>query len=164
MDVRGTGVKTAPALSFPQAPFFCGPSGVLCRCSGHTDLARGLLRLKWYKRFIRLQRHLAVQGALDARVSLHSRLEARPLRNTAAAYFAPTLRARCFAPSLAFGSGICFSGLSVSGRLVHCLIRCAVSKQRERPQTGNRPGGIFIASLASAEGAECFGLCLNHYC
>ena len=123
---RGVWGQEAPALSFPQTLFFCGRGGVLSGCSGHTDLARGLLRLKWYKRFIRLQRHLAVQGALDARVSLHSRLEARPLRNTAAAYSAPTLRARCFAPTLALGFGVCFLGLSVSGRLVHLFdtLRC----------------------------------------
>ena len=163
MSVRGAGVKTAPALSFPQTPFFCGPSGVLCRCSGHTDLARGLLRLKWYKRFIQITaapccaRCLRCSGfasfapwgapAAEYRSGL---FRSNPARSVLCTFAGPRLRRLFF-------------DLSVSERLVHCLIRCAVSKQRERPQTGNRPGGIFIASLASAGGAECFGLCLTHY-
>ena len=49
-----------------------------------------------------------ISGGLTARVSLHSRRHesARPLRNTATAYFVPTLRARREAPSLAPGFGV----------------------------------------------------------
>ena len=67
----------------------------------------------------------------------------RPLRNTAGAYFAPTLRARCEAPSLAPGFDHCFSAFQLAGTLATGQYKRAVSKQRKRPQTGNRLEGVI---------------------
>ena len=62
----------------------------------------------------------------------------RPLRNTAMAYFAPTLRARCSAPSPAPGFDICDCLFQLAGTLSTGQYKRAVSKQRLPPQTANR--------------------------
>ena len=65
----------------------------------------------------------------------------RPLRNTATAYSAPTLRARCEAPSPAPGFDHGSVMFQSAGALSTDQYKRAVSKQRLRPQTANRPEG-----------------------
>ena len=67
----------------------------------------------------------------------------RPLRNTAGAYFAPTLRARREAPSLAPGFDRSSWLFQLAGALSTGQYKWAVSKQRKRPQTANRLDGLI---------------------
>ena len=103
---------------------------------------------------------------LVARVSLHSRRQesARPLRNTAAAYSVPTLRARREAPSLVSGFGVGFALFQPAGALSTGQYMRAVPKQRQRPQTANRLEGIislygveFTAKVISVCGPNIIG-------
>ena len=66
----------------------------------------------------------------------------RPLRNTAGAYFAPTLRARREAPSPVACFDHCLYLFQLAGALSTGQYKRAVSKQRKRPQTANRLEGI----------------------
>ena len=67
----------------------------------------------------------------------------RPLRNTATAYSAPTLRARCEAPSPASCSDHSLYLFQLAGALSTGQYKWAVSKQRKRPQTANRLEGVI---------------------
>ena len=55
--------------------------------------------------------------------------------------FGPTLRARCEAPSPAPGSDRGLAMFQPAGSLTTGQYKWAVSKQRQRPQTANRPEG-----------------------
>ena len=71
-----------------------------------------------------------LRGAWLLALSLHSRRHesARPLRNTAAAYSVPTLRARREAPSLVSGFGVGFALFQPAHRLVHWSIHAGCAK------------------------------------
>ena len=105
-----------------------------------------------------------ISGGLTARVSLHSRRHesARPLRNTATAYFVPTLRARREAPSLVPGSGVGLLIFQPASALSTGQYKWAVSKQRKPPQTANRLDGRH-APVAAAQEKGSFSLWTKHY-
>ena len=87
----------------------------------------------------------------------------RPLRNTAGAYFAPTLRARCEAPSLAHGFDHSLYLFQLAGALSTGQYKRAVPKQRQRPQTANRHEGIICPRGSEPGALGCSGLYTRHY-
>ena len=97
-------------------------------------------------------------------LSLHSRRHesARPLRNTAAAYSVPTLRARREAPSLVSGFGVGFTLFQPAGALSTGQYMRAVPKQRKPPQTANRLDGRHAPWLR-LRGMCSFSLWTRHY-
>ena len=97
-------------------------------------------------------------------LSLHSRRHesARPLRNTATAYFVPTLRARREAPSLVPGSGVGLLIFQPASALSTGQYKWAVSKQRKPPQTANRLDGRH-APVAAAQEKGNFSLWTKPY-
>ena len=87
----------------------------------------------------------------------------RPLRNTATAYSAPTLRARREAPSLASCSDHSLYLFQLAGALSTGQYKRAVSKQRQRPQTANRHEGIICPRGSEPGALGCSGLYTRHY-
>ena len=141
-NVSGVGDKTTASGFLPRTPNFSGLGGVTVWCKGDTVLERDRRRLEvWGCSFFRLQRPLA--GGLNARSTLH------PARNvfgpSTAEYrsgsFRCALRARCEAPSPAPGSDHSGWLFQPAGSVASCPIHNAVTKQRKRPQTVNRPEG-----------------------
>ena len=72
-------------------------------------------------------------------------------------------RARCEAPSLAPGFDHCFSAFQLAGTFATGQYTRAVSKQRKRPQTGNRHEGIKSPPGVEHGGNGCSGLWTRHY-
>ena len=87
----------------------------------------------------------------------------RPLRNTATAYSAPTLRARCEAPSPASCSDHSLYLFQLAGALSTGQYKWAVSKQRKRPQTANRLEGVICPRGVEYGVSVCSGLWTRHY-
>ena len=87
----------------------------------------------------------------------------RPLRNTAGAYFAPTLRARREAPSPAPGLDHCLYLFQLAGALSTGQYKRAVSKQRFRPQTANRLEGVICPHGVEHKVSGGSGLWTRHY-
>ena len=87
----------------------------------------------------------------------------RPLRNTAGAYFAPTLRARCEAPSLAHGYDHSLYLFQLAGALSTGQYKRPVSKQRKRPQTVNRLEGVICLRGVEHGVRGSSGLWTRHY-